>query len=157
MYETGMGAMIDAALRIEEFLNTPVIVPIDPFEYKPEDTADKYEISGSDRTGSFVLNRLLDIGFSVTPVMKSPFDALSRVKEVIILTGTGEDEEKLIQRATITSEVSNLAGRPSVVIVERTHDRDCIKTTAVISKEELRKIDDSNALTDLIMSRSTKK
>ena len=157
MYETGMGAMIDAALRIEEFLNTPMIVPLNPFEYKPEDTADKYEISGSNRTGSIVLNRLLDIGFSITPVMKSPFDALSRVKEVIILTGTGDDEEKLIQRAMITSEVSNLAGRPSVVIVERTRDRDNIKTTAVISIDELHKIDDSIALTDLIMARSTKR
>ena len=104
-----------------------------------------------------MLNKLLDIGFSVTPVMKSPFDALSRVEEIIILTGTGSDEEKLVQRASVTSEVSSLAGRPSVVIVERTRDRNNIKTTAVISTEELRRIDDSDELTDLVMTRSTKK
>jgi putative transcriptional regulator len=157
MYESGMGAMIDAALRIEEFLNMPMILPLDPFAYKTEDTATKYEISGAARTGSDVLNKLLDIGFSVTPVMKSPFDALSRVEEIIILTGTGTDEEKLIQRASVTSEVSSLAGRPSVVIVGRTRDRNNIKTTAVISTDELSKIDDSDELTDLVMTRSTKK
>lgn len=157
MYESGMGAMIDAALRIEEFLNIPIILPLDPFAYKTEDTATKYEISGTGRTGSDILNKLLDIGFSVTPVMKSPFDALSRVEDVIILTGTGTDEEKLVQRAIVTSEVSNLAGRPSVVIMERTHDRDSIKTTAVISTDELGKIDDSEELTDLVLTRSTKK
>ncbi|MGE4577005.1 MAG: transcriptional regulator [Candidatus Methanomethylophilaceae archaeon] len=157
MYESGMGAMIDAALRIEEFLNTPMILPLDPFAYKTEDTAGKYEIRGDTRTGSYILNKLLEIGFSVTPVMKSPFDALSRVEEVIILTATGTDEGKLIQRALVTSEVSNLAGRPSVVIVERARDRENIKTTAVISTDELGKIDDSEELTDLVLARSSKK
>lgn len=155
MYETGMGAMIDAALRIEEFLNIPMIIPLNPFEYTPDSTTEKYEVSGEERTGSVVLNRLIDIGFSITPVMKSPFDALSRVKEVIILTGTGEDEEKLLQRAAITSEVSNLAGKPSVVIVKRAKNRDAIKTTAVITVDELKKIDESDELTELVLSRST--
>ena len=36
MYETGMGAMIDAAMRLEEFLDVPIIEPVDPFEYKHE-------------------------------------------------------------------------------------------------------------------------
>ncbi|MGI6471875.1 MAG: transcriptional regulator [Candidatus Methanomethylophilaceae archaeon] len=157
MYETGMGAMIDAALRIEEFLNTQIIVPLNPFEYTPESTSEKYEVSGKERTDSVVLNRLIDIGFSITPVMKSPFDALSRVKEVLILTGTGEDEEKLVQRAAITSEVSHLAGKPSVVIVKQAKNRDSIKTTAVISVDELKRIDESEELTELVLSRSSRK
>ena len=157
MYETGMGAMIDAALRIEEFLNVPMIIPLNPFEYTPESAAEKYEVSGKDRTSSVVLNRLIDIGFSITPVAKSPFDALSRAREVIILTGAGEDEERLIQRAEITSEISKLAGKPSVVIVKRDKNIDSIKTTAVISVNELNKIDESDELTELVFARSTHK
>ena len=157
MYETGMGAMIDAALRIEEFLNAPMIIPLNPFDYVSESTTEKYEISGNERTGSVVLNKLIDIGFGITPVLKSPFDALSRVKEVIILTGTGEDEEKLLQRAAITSEVSNLAGKPSVVIVKHAKSRDSIRTTAIISVDELEKIDESDELTELVLSRSTRR
>ena len=34
MYESGMGAMIDAALRMEEYLGLPIIEPIDPFTFK---------------------------------------------------------------------------------------------------------------------------
>ncbi len=157
MYETGMGAMIDAALRIEEFLDIPMIIPLNPFEYTPKSTAEKYEISGDERTDSVVLNRLIDIGFSITPVMKSPFDALSRVKEVIILTGTGEDEERLLQRAAIASEVSSLAEKPSVVIVKHAKDRDSIKTTAVITVDELKRIDESDDLTELVLARSTRR
>lgn len=157
MYETGMGAMIDAALRIEEFLNVPMIIPLNPFEYTPDSTAEKYEVSGRERTDSVILNRLIDIGFSITPVMKSPFDALSRVKEVIILTGAGEDEERLLQRAAITSEVSNLAGKPSVVIVKRDKNIDSVKTTAVITFDELKRIDESDDLTELVLARSTRK
>lgn len=157
MYETGMGAMIDAALRIEEFLDIPMIIPLNPFEYTPKSTAEKYEISGDERTDSVVLNRLIDIGFSITPVMKSPFDALSRVKEVIILTGTGEDEERLLQRAAIASEVSSLAEKPSVVIVKHAKDRDSIETTAVITVDELKRIDESDDLTELVLARSTRR
>lgn len=157
MYEAGMGAMIDAALRIEEFLNTPIILPLDPLEYRPEVPAERYEFSGTERTGSSVLNKLLDIGFGVTPVMKSPFDALSRADEALILTGTGEDEERLVQRALIASDVSRLAGKPSVVIVKHSNSRDRIRTTAVISVEELDKIEESDELTEMVLSRSTKR
>ena len=37
MYESGMGAMIDAALRIEEYLGLPIVEPIDPFEFKSKE------------------------------------------------------------------------------------------------------------------------
>ena len=36
MYESGMGAMIDAALRLEEYLDTEIIETVNPFEYKYE-------------------------------------------------------------------------------------------------------------------------
>ena len=43
MYENGMGAMIDVAIRLEEFLNQPIVVPVNPFQHcaaaKPKDKA----------------------------------------------------------------------------------------------------------------------
>ena len=36
MYETGMGAMIDVAIRLEEYLEHPIVLPVDPLHYKPE-------------------------------------------------------------------------------------------------------------------------
>lgn len=157
MYESGMGAMIDAAIRLEEFLQVPIIEPLNPFEYKTESGTEKYEMSGCERTGSNALNRLLDIGFAITPVTKSPFEAISRSRRTLILTGLGVEEEKLIQKALMASEISKIVGQHSLIIVERERSAESIDSTAVVTSEELKKIDDQDALTDLVLSRSTKK
>jgi len=157
MYESGMGAMIDAALRLEEFLNAPIIEALNPFEYKGEKNPEKHEISGTERTESVALNRLMDIGFAITPVTKSPFEAITRSHKTIILTGVGIEEEKLVQKAIIASEISKIAEKHSLIIVEKKRIADSIELTAVVTTDELKKIDDQDELTDLVMSRSTKK
>jgi len=156
MYETGMGAMIDAALKLEEFLNMPIINPLDPFEYKPERPPEDREVTQM-RTPSESLNRLLDIGFKITPVSKSPFEAVSRDADTIILTALDLEKDRVIQKAMISSEISRIAQRHSIVIVERKGSGDSIDKTAVISSEELKRIDSSVELTDLILTRSTRK
>ncbi len=157
MYESGMGAMIDAAMRLEEFLQVPIIEPLNPFEYKSEKKPEEYEVTGDKRTESTALNRLLDIGFAITPVTKSPFEAITRSRQTVILTGLGSDEERLIQKAMIASEISKIAGKHSLVIVEKERSAENIDTTAVVTNDELKKIDDQDELTDLVLSRSTKK
>ena len=156
MYESGMGAMIDAAIRLEEFLKVPIIEPVDPFEYVSKKRLEDYEVKGG-QTGSNALNRLLEIGFAITPVTKSPFEAISRRRQTLFLTGLGTEEEKLIQKAMIASEISKIAGKHSLIIVERERAAEHIESTAVVTNDELKKIDDPDALTDLVLSRSTKK
>ena len=156
MYETGMGAMIDAAVRLEEFLGVPIISAIDPFEYKREETDRRYEISGSGRTESQVLNKLLDIGFSVTPVHRGPFDALTRGAGVVMITGLGNEEEKVIQKATIASDISRISGRYSVIIVDDHRGLEHIRSTAVVTRDEVKKMDEQKELTDLVMERGGK-
>ncbi len=156
MYESGMGAMIDAALRLEEFLNIPIIEPINPFDYKKENKFEEHEYSGNKRTDSTVFNHLLDIGFSVTPVARSPFEALTKSNDVVILTGLDSDQEKLIQKAMIASDISRIAGKHSVVIVERKRGMENVESTAIVTKDELDDMDDKNELTDVVMSRGGK-
>ena len=47
--------------------------------------------------------------------------------------------------------------RFSILIVERKHERDNINSTAVVSNEELQKIDEPEDLTNLVAERGTKK
>ena len=154
MYEAGMGAMIDAALRLEEYLGLPIIEPVDPFRYVPEREGRRYELSGEDRTGQATLDKLLDIGYSVTPVTRSPFEALSRDGQIIILTGLGDDEGRIMQKAEIASSISRLSGKRSAIIVDRERAVETTRSTAVITKVELGRIDDKKDLTDLVYSRS---
>ena len=152
MYESGMGAMIDAALRIEEYLGLPVIEPIDPFEFKSEERS-REERSGREPIDTFAVNQLCNLGFSVTPVIKSPFEAVSHNSKALMLTGLGTDDAKLIQKAVVASDIARIMDRFSVLIVECKHDRDNIDSTAVVSNDELKKIDAPEDLTDLVATR----
>ena len=154
MYESGMGAMIDAAIRLEEYLDMPIIEPLNPFEYKFERKGDEFELTGDMRTNSIILNHLLDIGYSVTPVTRSPFEALSRDRSVVILTGLDDNSDRVVYKTQIASEISRLTGKPSVIVVESARSLDRLKFTAVVTKEEVTKVDDKKDLTDIIMSRS---
>ncbi len=156
MYESGMGAMIDAALRIEEFLEVPIIEPIDPFTFKSEERS-KEEREIRAPSDAFAFNQLNNLGFSVRPVVKSPFEAVTRNDKTLMLTGFGSDDEKVVQRAIVASELSRIMDRFSVIIVERKRERDNINTTAVVSNEELKRIDEPTELTDLVASRGTKR
>lgn len=156
MYESGMGAMIDAAIRLEEFLGVPIISPVDPFEYKKEDWGKDFEISGDKRTGTQIFDRLLDIGFSVTPITRSPFDALTRNDSMVILTGLGHEDDKVIQKAMIASDISRISGRYSVIIVERDRGFENIRSTAVVTRDEIKHMDDQTELTELVLERSAK-
>ena len=154
MYETGMGAMIDAALRLEEFLNTPIIEPLNPFDYKHEGVTG---IKISATIESKPLAHMAQIGFSITPVMKSPFEAITQTQRITILTGLGPDDEKLVQKAMIASEISRIAGKHSLLIVVKKSSAGNISSTAVVSSEEANQIHEKNGLTDMILTRSTKK
>ena len=57
----------------------------------------------------------------------------------------------------MASELSRIMDRFSVLIVERKHDRDSINSTAVVSNDELKKIDEPHELTELVASRGTKR
>ncbi|MDR0198934.1 MAG: transcriptional regulator [Methanomassiliicoccaceae archaeon] len=154
MYETGMSAMIDAAIRLEEFLNVPIIEPMNPFEYKNEDKRREYEISGDKRTDVQIFNILLDIGCTVTPTARSPFEALTQSKKMLILTGLGNEDDRLLQKASIVSNISKISGQRSVIIVERKGTLDSIQSTAIVTKDEIKKMDDQSELKELVIERS---
>ena len=156
MYESGMGAMIDAALRIEESLGLPIIEPIDPFEFKGDERERETREEHSP-VDTFAVNQLCNLGFSVRPVIRSPFEAVSANSKSLMLTGFGSDDERLAQRALVASDIARIMDRFSILIVEKKHDRDNIDSTSVVSNEELKKIDAPEELTDLVASRGTRK
>ena len=156
MYESGMGAMIDAALRMEEYLELPIIEPIDPFTFKSEERMKEQRMPPS-IDDQFALKQLSSLGFSVRPVTKSPFEAVSKNDSALMLTSVGSDDEKVMERAIVASEISRIVDRFSILIVERKHERDNINSTAVVSNEELKRIDEPSDLTNLVAERGTKR
>lgn len=154
MYETGMGAMIEAALKLEEFLGVPIIESIDPFIYEKDEETAVIELLKGTATQSPAFDVLLDLGYSLVPVKRSPFEALTKDTKLVILTGLGNDESKLKQKATMVSDISVVAGQRSVIFVDRLRRDDCIGSTALIGNDELKKIDDPSQLLELVFNRS---
>jgi len=141
---------------MEEFLELPIIEPIDPFTFKSEDRL-KEQHEPPSIEESFALKQLSTLGFTVRPVVKSPFEAVSNNKNAVMLTSLGSDEQKVMERAIVASELSRIMDRFSILIVEKKHERDNIHSTAIVSNEELKKMDEPNELTDLVAERRTKR
>jgi putative transcriptional regulator len=155
MYEQGMGAMIEAALRLEEFLDNPIVVPIDPLAYKPEPhEAKEVDLKKYDPFTQEVFRVLTNVGFSIRPTHKCPFEALTVGGDVLILTGLGLDESKLKDKARVVHDISQVTGKESVIFVERVRAKQCVEGTALIGRQELKGIDEGSKLRRLVVERS---
>lgn len=159
MYEGGMGAMIDVAIRLEEFLNAPIVTSVDPFappaprgKEKAEPPPRKVEMQ--DIFGQEVFRSLQAMGFSIMPTMRCPFEALTKDVRVLMLTGLGKDESKLKEKALVVRDISRITERSSVIIIERYRSKANIEGTAIVGKDELKKLHESYRLYELVNERS---
>jgi putative transcriptional regulator len=155
MYEAGMGAMIDAAIRLEEYLDEPILIPIDPLSYKAEQTeSPKVDMEKCDPFTREIYKVLINMGYNIKPMQKAPFEALMVDKDILILTGLGKDETKIMEKARVVHDISNITGRESVIFIEKSRSKQSIGGTALIGRDELHKIDESVKLRRLVIERS---
>lgn len=157
MYEEGMSATIDAAVRLEEFLQSDLIRPLDPFgDAAPAPAAQEAapEAGPTDPMEALVLRVLQGMGYEVHSTRRSPFNAVSRPegKDEALLTGIGADSPQLRRRARIVSSVSRVTQHPGFFVVERT-TRTSIEGMPVVSRTELKRLDDPAAILELILDR----
>jgi len=157
MYESGMGAMIEIAAKIEEFLNEPIVVPLNPFSYnidiaKTLRTFDKFEGLNRD-----VFEMLKELGYSVVPTIRCPFDALASDKELLLLTGIGENPIMTERKARIVGNISRVTEKKSVIFIQQKTSLKEIEGTPLITKDELRRADDADDVLELILQREKRK
>jgi putative transcriptional regulator len=155
MYEAGMGAMIEAALRLEEYLGKQIVVPVDPLGYRPLAQEDHpLDMEKCDEFSKNIYTMLLQLGFLVKPTEKCPFEALTVDKDLLILTGLGKDEARLFDKAKVVADVSRITGKESVIFIERLRTRQSIEGTALIGRDELKKMHESDRLRKMVNARS---
>jgi len=153
MYEGGMGAMIDIAAKMEEFLNESIVLPLDPFTYtsKVAEALKTFEEFDTQRKDIFEMLR--EIGYSVVPTRKCPFDALAREEEMLLLTGIGDDPLATERKAKIVGNISRVTEKKSVIIIQRKGSFEAIGGTPLITTDELRRADHADDLMELILKR----
>jgi putative transcriptional regulator len=157
MYESGMGAMIEIAARIEEFLKEPVVMPLNPFYYTPEvaKTLQTFEkFSGFNRD---IFEMLREVGYSVVPTIRCPFDALAKEEDMLLLAGIGENPQMTERKARVVGNISRVTEKKSVIFVSQKITTKAIEGTPLITRDELRRADDVDDVLELILQRERRK
>ncbi len=156
MYEHGMNASIEAAMRLEEFFDTDLIRPSDPTQqfdpsaYEPP----QQEAPERDPLEALLHSMLEGLGYDVRTTKRSPFQALSTQREDTYLTGMGQDSPQLRRRARIVHSVSRITERPGFFVVERT-TRTELNGVPVVTRAELKRLTDPERILELILERQS--
>ncbi len=153
-YEDGMGADLDVALKLQEFLGEDLILPINPFETEKseegyKDCLDQY--SGIEKV---IFQTLLSIGYRIVPTSSCPFEAVTEDEETVFLSGVGSEEDsELKKKAKIVSDLSNITEKDSVIFIHKSCTRMNIEGIPLIEKDELSDVEDKTEISELIAER----
>jgi putative transcriptional regulator len=158
MYEDGMNAKLEVALRLEEGLGVELIVPVDTFtcnqtrfgDCVSEKPANSEQFQGMARDIFMKLNK---IGYSVDHVTRCPFDAVARDKDVVLFTGVDQKKPGLDKRAKAIANLSRILEKHSVIFVDRLGERVNLEGTPLIGSGELKMAKDKKKVMDLIEER----
>lgn len=158
MYEDGMGAMVEVAIRLEEFLSEPLAKPVDPFRPQPAPTAPAAAATHAwpDTFEGSMMRAMSELGFRVVPTAKSPFNAITK-EDQVVLTGVAAETPDLQRRAAATTNLTEVTETYGVFFVERTTTRAAIEGTAVVSRDEMENASDPRDLIRLIEERRGRK
>ncbi|HIQ31949.1 MAG TPA: transcriptional regulator [Methanothermococcus okinawensis] len=160
---------IDVALKIEEYLDTPLIRGIS-LEAGEGEIGD-IEVEGYRERGRarrerdfklYVLSIFKQLGFNTTEVKRAPFDAVVEKEDVkieeynlcsLVLTGIEEREtEETRQKMLIVSKLSSVLNSGSLLVLEKENSSsiDYVKT---INVRELERMEDASDLLEYIASK----
>ncbi len=155
MYLDGMSATIDIALRLEEYLGEPLVLPMDPFAYSRDTEEVLAGFDDFERFERDVFTRLARLGYDVLPTVRCPFEAFTRDREVVLLTAVTSARERADTRAAVLTNLSRVIERDSVLFVQRRTSRTSLRGTAVIGQDELKRIRDRAKILELIEERKS--
>ena len=140
---------VDVALKLEEIFEQELIQPVDPFHHGTVEE-DKGPVTDT------ILRLLLEIGFDVVPTGQAPFNAITRLGDLVVLTGVSKFSQSMLKKARLMSSLSAVARTKSVVIVDGETKLECIEETALIEKRELETIDQTRDFEDLVLEKQNK-
>ena len=160
MYEEGMNARVDIAYRIENLFGESVIEPIDIIhgtekkqEPVPQET-DKQPLPEYRHPLTKEIFALLDqLGYTIIPLGRCPFEAVSKEKEKILLTCVQRYDPKLKEKAKVVTNISKITEKRAVFFTDKKGRKNHIEGTPLIIKSELKKIKDPEDIIELIIQR----
>ncbi|HIP84245.1 MAG TPA: transcriptional regulator [Methanothermococcus okinawensis] len=157
---------IEVALRIEEYLDTPLIRGI---SLEVEEEIEDIGLEGyrrrsrSERERDFklyVISIFQQLGFNTTEIKRAPFDAVVEKEDIeeynlstLLLTNIEEREtEETRQRMLIVNQLSSVLNSSSLLVLEK-EDSHSIDYVKAINIRELERMEDASDLLEYIASK----
>jgi putative transcriptional regulator len=161
MYEDGMNARIDIACRIEDLFQDSLIKQIEILKssenknkIKENDDTIIREISiKNDKFKYEIFHLLKELGYTIIPMGRAPFEAVTKDREKIILTCVQKYDTKLLRKAQVVSSISKITEKKAVMFTDKKGVKNNIEGTPLIIKEELKKLKDPEDIIELIIER----
>ena len=162
MYEEGMNARVDVAFRMEELFNASIIEDIHILHKHSK------QISGDEQKESFqdyeqctslkpfqneIFTLLRKQGYTIIPMGRCPFEAVSKEREKILLTCIQRYDERLKRKAEVISSISKITEKRAVMITDKKGTKQNIFGTPLVIFEELQKLHSPEELLELILER----
>jgi putative transcriptional regulator len=157
MYEKGMSSVLEVAIRLEDYLDIPLIRPLNPFEFEPrlETETQQIDLNNLSEIEFEIFTQLQGLGYNVVPTDHCPFEALTKDNKTLIITGISKKDKTTIEKARIIHNISKITEKYSVIFLEKEYRKSNLEGTPVIHKKELNKIADSEEIITLISERSS--
>jgi putative transcriptional regulator len=153
MYEEGMSAKVEVAIRIEEGLGSEVVVPINLFSMNAQNPVESLCLNSPPGLAGEVFDKLQNIGYSVDVAPRCPFDAVTYDDKVVLFTGIDKKGPGLPVRAKALANLSRILERHSVIFVDKLGERINLEGSPIVASTELSKIDNKKRMLELIEER----
>ncbi len=135
LYEEGMKATVEAAVRIEEALGAGIVRPVDLLRDFPVNEGGEISPDVSEFE-SLVAERLISLGYRILFATHCPFDVLAEHYRRIFLTGMEESNRRLRDRARYLSQVSRILEKDAFIVIRKGRVLN-VEGTPIITWEEI--------------------
>ncbi len=153
-YEDGMGADLEVALKLEEFLGEDLILPINPFEKEDSDEEYPESLENYSKLERSIFESLRSIGYKIVPTCKCPFEAVTEDDDTVILSGIeSEKNQELKKKAEMVSNLSDITEKDSVIFLRKVRTKKNIEGIPLIAEEELSQIEERKKISEILADR----
>ncbi len=155
MYEEGMNARVDVALRMEDILGEALIQPIDILHGNTsmEEPKRRFNPDKEDTLQTEIFTILQHIGYTIIPMGKCPFEAVSKSKDGILLTCVHKYDKRIIKKARVIGGIARVTEKKAALFTDKRGFRDNIEGTPLIGRRELKSAREPEDVLELVVER----
>jgi putative transcriptional regulator len=152
MYQSGMSASIDIALKMEEFLGEEIMEYVS-FLWNVEKVDSGVGFKKMREFERLVNNEISRKGFSIYPIRRSIINFLMEDSESSYLGGIEEESSRIEKKIEYLKELSSISEKDGLLIVKKEVEKPERFEIPVISYQELERLHDKDELKGVIRER----